>query len=100
MPYLVDTVHGDDTAELRERVRPDHLAYLAEHMDLLLAAGAKLEDDGSVGSGSFYILNVEDRAAAEAFIAAEPYARAGLCVSVTYARWRKAIFNFAREIPA
>ncbi|MBB5754837.1 YciI family protein [Prosthecomicrobium pneumaticum] len=100
MPYLVDTLHHPDSAAAREALRPAHLAYLAAHMGLLLAAGAKLEDGGAVGAGSFYILAVEDRAMAEAFIAAEPYARGGLCATVTYTRWRKAIFNFARETPA
>jgi uncharacterized protein YciI len=42
-----------------------------------------------------YILDVEDRAAAEEFIANDPFCEAGLFESVTITRWRKAYFNFA-----
>jgi hypothetical protein len=96
MPYLIETSNDLTRPEDRERVRPSHLAYLDEQMHLLLAAGARLSDDGLSPIGSFYILDVEDRAAAEAFIAVEPYNKAGILVAVKYSRWRKAIFNFAR----
>jgi uncharacterized protein YciI len=100
MPYLVETTNYADAAATRERLRPEHLDYLARNMHRLLAAGAKLSDDGTRPIGSFYMLDVEDRAEAGAFMAAEPYHEAGICETVTYARWRKAIFNFARELPA
>lgn len=97
MPYLIETTNDPERPQDRERERPAHLAYLDEVMHLLLAAGARLTDDGKAPIGSFYIVDVEDRAAAEAFIGREPYSRAGLLVSVRYSRWRKAIFNFARQ---
>ena len=40
------------------------------------------------------IIDVDDRAAAEAFIAEDPFTKAGLFESVTVTRWRKAFFNF------
>lgn len=97
MPYLVETANDPERPEERTRVRPSHLAYIDARVDVLLAAGATLSDDGKVPSGSFYIIDVNERAAAEAFMAAEPYQQAGLLVSVRYTRWRKAIFNFARQ---
>ena len=97
MPYLVDTVNRPDP-ELRETLRPAHLAYLDEHLDLLIAAGAKLDEAGPGTWGSFYILEVEDRAAAEAFIAGEPYFRGGLLASISYSRWRKGFFDHRRLV--
>lgn len=65
-------------------------------MRLLLAAGMTLSDDGATPTGSFYILDVEDRSDVDAFMADEPYCRAGILVDVRVSRWKKAIFDFAR----
>lgn len=99
MAYLVDTSNGPDL-ELRERVRPAHLDYLAQNMPLLIAAGAKLSDDGKTPTGSFYILDVDDVESAEAFMSAEPYSASGVVDTITYSRWRRAIFNHQRVTPA
>ena len=42
-------------------------------------------------AGSLVILEVPDRAAAEAWAAADPYARAGLFAQVTIRPWMKVI---------
>jgi uncharacterized protein YciI len=97
MPYLVETHHRPDNEETRNNLRPEHLAYLDANVSKLLAAGAKLNDDGSVAPGSFYIVDTEDRAAAEAFMNGEPYSRAGLFERVVYTRWRKGYFDFKRQ---
>lgn len=97
MPYLIETANDLARPSDREQVRPAHLNYLDEQMHLLLAAGARLTDDGKAPTGSFYILAVEDRGAAEAFMAEEPYNRAGLLTSIRYSLWRKAIFDFGRQ---
>ena len=98
MPYIVETHHRPDTEAQRNELRPTHLAYLDANEAKLLVAGAKLHDDGSVASGSFYILDVEERAAAEKLMNDEPYTRAGLCERIVYTRWRKGYFNFARQV--
>ncbi|MGO1119403.1 YciI family protein [Rhodovibrionaceae bacterium A322] len=61
--------------------RPAHLAYLEKHAADLAYAGPLLGDDEKP-TGSLIILNVADKAAAEAFAAADPYAEAGLFASV------------------
>lgn len=98
MPYLIETRHDPALAHIREKVRPDHLAYLDRSMTLLVAAGATLDDDGKTPTGSFYIVDVEDRAGADAFIAAEPYFRSGILTTVRITRWKKAIFDFQRVL--
>jgi uncharacterized protein YciI len=96
MPYLIDATDKPDAAALRQAHRPDHLAYLEASLANLIAAGAKLRDDGVTAWGSVYILAVETRAEAEAFIAADPFARAGLFEQVAITRWRKGFFDHQR----
>ena len=63
--------------DLRLATRPAHLAFLKTYQDKLAHAGAMLDLDGRP-CGSILIIDVEDRAAAEGFAAADPYAKAGL----------------------
>ena len=48
------------------------MPYFAEHADKLTACGAKLNDDGSEKGGGIFIFDTEDRAEAEALVAADP----------------------------
>ncbi len=97
MPFLIDASDREGAADLRQQIRPAHLSFLADHEHLLLAAGAKLSDDGTVPQGSFYIVDTDERAAAEAFIAEDPYSKAGVFGTIVITRWRKAIFDFRRQ---
>lgn len=94
MPYVIQTVDKPDGAPIRSGVRQEHLKYLEANKHKLLAAGALLNDDGSGGHGGVIIVDVEDRKAAEDFIANDPFTKAGLFAKVTVTRWRKAYFNF------
>ena len=93
MPYLIETFDKPDSLALRQSVREEHLAFLEENKALLLACGAKLEDDGSGGTGSVYIVDVETRDEAEKFVNADPFAIAGLFERMTITRWRKAYLD-------
>ncbi|MEV0699777.1 YciI family protein [Saccharopolyspora sp. NPDC050389] len=90
MPYFIETFDKPGHQQVRLDNRPAHLAFLEEHKALLLACGAKLADDGDEASGGVYLLDVETRAEAEAFIAADPFAKAGLFADIKILRWRKA----------
>jgi len=94
MPYLIDATDKPDGTELRLKTRPAHLEFLKASLPKLLAAGAKLSDDGTTSWGSAYIVDVETRAEAEAFINADPFTRAGLFETVNITRWRKGFFDF------
>jgi uncharacterized protein YciI len=97
MPFLIDASDKPGQSALRQKIRPDHLEYLNGQVHLLLAAGAKLSDDGATPQGSFYLIDVEDRAAAEAFINADPYMRNGVFGTVVVTRVRKGYFDFQRQ---
>jgi uncharacterized protein YciI len=90
MPYFIETYDKPDHYWLRLQERTAHLDFLALHADSLLACGAKLSDDESTASGGIYVVDVEDRGAAAAFIANDPFYKAGLFADVSIARWRMA----------
>jgi uncharacterized protein YciI len=98
MPYAIQTLDKPGSAELRASARPAHLEYLTKHQHRLLAAGALIDDDGTGGSGGILIVDTEDRAEAERFIAEDPFTLAGLFEQVTVTRWRKAFFDGKRLV--
>lgn len=75
--------------ETRLANREAHLAYVAETGAVILG-GPFLDDKGDM-CGSFLVLDVPDREAAEVWAAGDPYARAGLFESVTMKGWKRTI---------
>ena len=67
--------------------RPAHLEYLGRGG--VVFAGPFIEDEKPVGS--LVVIEAADRAAAEAWAAADPYALAGLFAAVEIREWRKVI---------
>ena len=61
----------------RQATRPAHLDYLRGHEAALQFAGPMLDLEGNP-CGSLFVIDVPDRAAAEALAANDPYAKAGL----------------------
>jgi len=96
MPYAIIAEDRPDGAALRGEKRPEHLDYLDANKHLLLAAGAQFADDGTTPIGSILLVDVDDRAAAEAFAQNDPFAQAGLFRSVTIVPWRKVFFDKQR----
>lgn len=90
---MVETFDKPGCADLRLRLRPQHLDYLESHKHLLLACGAKLDDEGQGASGGLYLLDVASREAATAFIEADPFHQGQLFQRVTVTRWRKAFLD-------
>jgi len=74
--------------ETRKANRADHLAYI-EATGCVAMAGPFL--DGGEMCGSLVVLDLPDLAAAEAWAAGDPYARAGLFDTVTVQEWKKVI---------
>ena len=81
-----------NSVDLRMQVRPDHLKYLESLGTALKAAGPFTTDEGSP-TGSLVIIEVADRAAAQAMAENDPYARAGLFASVEIRPWKWLIKN-------
>ena len=73
--------------ELRQENRPDHINYLKEHEDQIVAVGPTLE--GGVPNGSIIIMEFNDLEAAQTFADGDPYYKAGLFESVSIIPWKK-----------
>ncbi|WP_424943631.1 YciI family protein [Aliiroseovarius crassostreae] len=74
--------------ETRKANREAHVAYLKETG--AVQAGPFLNADGMM-YGSLVVLDVDDMAAAEAWAANDPYAKAGLFADVRLEQWNKVI---------
>ena len=93
MLYIIYQEDREDGAAIRAAIREAHFAYLDRHKDILVLGGALLGDDGAARTGSVLIINVADRAAADAFSENEPFRRAGLFRSVKVSRMRRGQWN-------
>ncbi len=69
--------------------RPAHVEHL-KSSGVVELAGPFLDPDGTM-TGSMIVLEVPDLAAARAWAAADPYAKAGLFETVNIREWKKVI---------
>ncbi len=93
MLFFIHSVDKPDHAEVRARTRAAHLEYMKGLADKVLVAGPTLADEGDAMTGSVFIIEAEDRQAAEAFAEGDPYYQAGLFESVTIMPWKKVFFR-------
>lgn len=89
MAFVLECLDKPGALDIRLANRPAHLAYLEARLDTIIVAGPLLADDGKTPVGSLLILDLETRAEAEAFAAADPYAQAGLFERVSIRAYRK-----------
>ena len=75
------------SVQLRLDVRPSHVEWLKGHLEQVKIAGPFLDPAGQM-IGSMLILDCADEAAAQALLASDPYANAGLFASVDLRPWR------------
>jgi uncharacterized protein YciI len=83
MIYIFTLMDKPDALALRLRVRPEHKSYLAAVADRMAFAGPLTADDGQTMIGSLLAIDFESRDAAHAWLAAEPFTRAGLYASTS-----------------
>jgi len=67
-----------EAGELRKAIRPAHKEYLARVADRICVAGPLLSDDQAQMIGSLLVIDFLSRAAAEGWLAEEPFTRAGV----------------------
>ena len=93
MLYIIYQEDRAEGAAIRAATRDAHFAYLDAHQDILVLGGALLADEDATRTGSVFIVNVPDRAAAESFSENEPFRKAGLFSSVKISRMRRGQWN-------
>ncbi len=81
MLFAIICTDRPDALELRMATRAQHLAFLEANKAAIQFGGPQLDVNGKP-CGSLILLDVEDRASAEGFAAADPYAKVDLFESV------------------
>ena len=83
MIYAITLMDRPQATELRQRVRPEHKEYLARVADRIAFAGPLLADDGTTMVGSLLVMEFDSREAVLAWLAEEPFTKAGLYASTS-----------------
>ena len=95
MLFALNCTDRAGALDLRLATRPEHLAYLEREATRIAAGGALLDEAGQP-CGSLLIIEAADQAAAEAFAAADPYAKAGLFASTVVRPFRRVFRDGAK----
>jgi hypothetical protein len=88
MQFMAYCLDKPGALNVRMENRPKHAEYLTANNDKLLFGGPLLDAQEQM-IGSLLVVEVPDRAAMDAFLAGDPYAKAGLFQSVTVHATRK-----------
>lgn len=83
MLFVFILIDKPDHGELRQRVRPVHKDYLSAVAARMAFAGPLTHDDGKTMLGSLLVIDFSSRDAAHAWLAEEPFTKAGLYASTT-----------------
>lgn len=89
MLFAITCLDKPNHQELRLAHRAAHLDYARPNLEKMVAVGPLLSDDGESMIGSLLILDLPDRAAAEALLVNDPYVKAGLFESVIIRPFKK-----------
>ena len=93
MLWAIYCISAPGAAALRSEHSAKHRSYLDANEPHLFFAGGLQSDDAAEIVGALFILNVKDRAAAQAFVDGEPFNRAGVFERVSICRLGKGRFN-------
>ena len=76
-----------DTAGQRKALLAEQKAYVKSFGDRVIGYGHFVSDDGKDTLGSCFFMQLDDRAAADTFVAGEPMTKAGVYRNVEIQRW-------------
>ncbi len=93
MHFVALCLDKPDSLATRLENRPAHLAFLGEKPEVVKLAGPFLDSVGQP-CGSLLVLDCPDEAFARAFLAADPYAKAGLFASVELRPFKPALGTY------
>jgi uncharacterized protein len=89
MLFVATCTDKPDHLPVRLENRPAHLAYLEGLGAKVRSGGALLTPDQKSPIGSLLVLEAETEAEVREWLAADPYAKAGLFASVDVKPWRQ-----------
>ena len=79
---------GPGGAALRREHLAAHLAFVEKHLETILVAGPLFDEAEREMNGSLYVLDLPDVDSARAFLAQDPYFRAGLWAELEFRPFR------------
>ncbi len=85
--WFIRSMYAPGAADKREAVMEAHLAHQADYRDHVHFAGPILSDDGATPLGTMCIIELPNRAAAEAYVSGDGYAQAGMLEQATIKRF-------------
>jgi uncharacterized protein YciI len=88
--FVIYCIDRPNSEKLRADLRTPHIEYLEREVDKIALIGPTLNAAGSP-DGMVVILDVAERAEAEAFLAKEPFVVGDLFVSTEIRPWRGAM---------
>jgi uncharacterized protein len=76
-----------DAGETRRRLLPEQKRYVEGFCERVIGYGHFVSDDGRTTLGTSFFMQLDDHAAADAFIAGEPMSKAGVYDRIEMHRW-------------
>jgi len=93
MAYMIQTFDKEDGELVRSTHRAAHYEYLEGYKHLLIASGGLQDEAGERFMGSCILLDVDSLEEVQAFIAEDPFHKAGLADHVVISRWKAAFVS-------
>ncbi|MEQ1772399.1 MAG: YciI family protein [Burkholderiales bacterium] len=91
MHWLIKCRSKPATDALREATLPAHRNFLDGYPEVTWYSGPLFTDDNKNAIGSLRLIEFPDRAAAQAYINADPYTQASIFESISIERWRPSL---------
>ena len=85
--------------ELRAATLPAHTRFLDGYPEVTWYSGPLFTDDNKNAIGSLRLIEFPERAAAQAYINADPYTHAGIFESIIIERWKPTLEVRQRDYP-
>lgn len=95
MLYAIHCLDQDGAEQLRAQHAPSHADYMRAHAQAIVFGGPLLAGDTGQRIGVLAIVEFDDRQALDAFLANEPYSKAGLFKQVDVRPYEIVMNRFA-----
>ncbi len=99
MHWLIKCRSKPATDALRESTLPAHRNFLDGYPEVTWYSGPLFTDDNKNAIGSLRLIEFPDRTAAQTYINADPYTKAGIFESINIERWKPGLTVRQRDYP-
>ena len=93
--YVILCMDKPDSVPLRMATREAHLAFVKDTTHVSFIVGGPFLNEGGEMIGSMLIVDAEDKEKLDAFLADDPYGKAGLFERVDVRPWKVTVGSLA-----